>query len=115
MSLRKDLSIAEILNWAWVNGLNVKLESRSTEIPALKQLRYPPRDAPDFETPDRFIADMPVITFYNPLDGRSIQIEGRNWLELASAINRAQKHIFAELRIQLYRIDTDEKKLVFGR
>lgn len=91
--------IAKIFEWAWVNGLDVRLASQSYAVPTLSDNYdfYPRREAPNYVDHGTMVAHMPVLIFSR--GERSMQISSPNWATMMKHIEHKQKHIFAELAL----------------
>jgi len=85
------MTIEKILDWAWINGLDIDVHSRKYTIPNSFM-----REAPDCAHSGVFVQYWPCIRFSR--DGEHIEVTARNWFDMKMRLKHEYKRIFADLR-----------------
>lgn len=89
--------IAKIFEWAWINGLDVRLSSQSYAVPVMGDSYsfMPRREAPNYVEHKAMTAHMPVLVFSR--GDRHFQVAAPNWADMKLRLEHEYERIFAEL------------------
>lgn len=96
------MTIKDIFDWAWKNGLDMRLESINYYEPLQTGVRFYPREreAPNYIETNQTVVEHPVIIFSR--GNKHIKVTARNWFEMGKQLEYKHKHIFSELMCKLF-------------